>query len=457
MDLLFLGIAIIIIILVYVFYVRGKQLLSQLRQGKSPAFIIFLLLSLGILLLFIPYLFSHHSLIGIDTTAGTIGDAVNGMTAPFITTAGVVLTFYAFWIQYQANIQQTNQFKRQDRASRIERLENNFFELVKFHRDNVSEMTFTYHERKSNHPKITKEYTAVGRKIFKIIFYQFIELYNETYHLFKNATLTEIYLRDYQKDLSRNSTVIKRNIDLKSIAIIDVLYLIMFFGLSKNGYKTISRFLAKRYEATFYEPILLWASLKPKEESDYWNEWEKINDSKSQIYINSILEKLIKLKKDNSFTCDNYFAKDYDKFYGGHQFRLGHYYRHFFQTVSFIHNERELLYHVEKKQYLRILRGQLSTYEQYCLVLNSLSCLGRIWELEDLKESSRAIDQKDQLITRYEFIRNISYDELMDNINVSSFYPDVDYESFRIDENISDLRNKLEQVFKDDDPKDHDD
>lgn len=64
--------------------------------------------------------------------------------------------------------------------------------------------------------------------------------------------------------------------------------------------------------------------------------------------------------------------------FDGHQSRLGHYYRHLFQAVSFI-AEKAPGDGDAKKAYAKTLRAQLSTHEQAVLLLNSLSYMGREW------------------------------------------------------------------------------
>jgi hypothetical protein len=60
----------------------------------------------------------------------------------------------------------------------------------------------------------------------------------------------------------------------------------------------------------------------------------------------------------------------------GHQSRLGHYYRHLYQFVGFVHNDSAT---PDQYEYVRTIRAQLSTYEQALLLLNSLTPLGYVW------------------------------------------------------------------------------
>jgi len=77
--------------------------------------------------------------------------------------------------------------------------------------------------------------------------------------------------------------------------------------------------------------------------------------------------------------------------FNGHQARLGHYYRHLFQAISFV--DKQIII-TDKYSYTKALRAQLSTHEQVLLLANSLTPLGWRWWTENL-------------ITNYELVKNI--------------------------------------------------
>ena len=60
----------------------------------------------------------------------------------------------------------------------------------------------------------------------------------------------------------------------------------------------------------------------------------------------------------------------------GHQSRLGHYYRHLYQTISYIDQQSSS---IDRYGYVKTVRAQLSTHEQALLLINSLTPLGHIW------------------------------------------------------------------------------
>lgn len=114
-----------------------------------------------------------------------------------------------------------------------------------------------------------------------------------------------------------------------------------------------------------------------------------------------------------------------EKYYGGHQHRLGHYFRHLFQSYKFLSGQK--FNDREKYFYGKILRAQLSTYEQCIFFINSLSSLGFKWEYDPEKTIS-ASNERTDLITFYNLIKNVPGQHFLDLL-YKSYYPKVQYES----------------------------
>lgn len=72
----------------------------------------------------------------------------------------------------------------------------------------------------------------------------------------------------------------------------------------------------------------------------------------------------------------------------GHQSRLGHYYRHLYQSVCYV-DRRPL--QIDKYDYVRTLRAQLTTHEQALLLVNSLTPIGSNWWKHDLIKNYRMV------------------------------------------------------------------
>ncbi|WP_160171314.1 putative phage abortive infection protein [Flavobacterium seoulense] len=185
--------------------------------------------------------------------------------------------------------------------------ENNFLELVKFHRENVDKMEIKQHRSL----KVFVMYTREFRKLLTIV-----------------------------KEVAKAHNLYFNSLENKR-TILNITYLSFFFGTGPNS----SRVLQK--------------------------------------YLKDVDEKLI----DNLISKMNSSKEEYKKSFGytpfeGHQSRLGHYFRHLYHTVNFVHNSN---YSQEKKrELLKILRSQLTNHEQAILYFNSLSSVGKDWDNKNL-------------------------------------------------------------------------
>ena len=98
------------------------------------------------------------SFIAFDQQSANIGDSIGGLISPSLGLAGVLLTFAAFYIQYKANEIQRNNFY-------IQQFESKFFDLLKIHRENVSEMEL--HNKKQRNTFVILR--AEFQDIYKIV------------------------------------------------------------------------------------------------------------------------------------------------------------------------------------------------------------------------------------------------------------------------------------------------
>jgi hypothetical protein len=72
----------------------------------------------------------------------------------------------------------------------------------------------------------------------------------------------------------------------------------------------------------------------------------------------------------------------------GHQSRLGHYYRHLYQAVRYVDQQT---IEIDKYQYVKTIRAQLSNHEQALLLLNSLTPIGQNWWSHGFIEKYRMV------------------------------------------------------------------
>lgn len=105
---------------------------KAIKQNKSfrNIFILVVIL-LGLSLTILPYWLAKLDWSWeADNKTALIGDTVGGIYGPIIALFGILLTFLAFYIQYEANIVQKN-------ALFTDQFESKFFELIRMHRENV--------------------------------------------------------------------------------------------------------------------------------------------------------------------------------------------------------------------------------------------------------------------------------------------------------------------------------
>lgn len=115
--------------------------------------------------------------------------------------------------------------------------------------------------------------------------------------------------------------------------------------------------------------------------------------------------------------------------YTGHQDRLGNYYRHLYQSVTFI-DKAQFLSEKEKYAYVKLLRAQLSTLEQVLFLFNSLSAVGMAWRQISSNSS-------DSLVIHYKLIKNLS-PGITFNIDPKTYYAmQYEFEEFPTIEDVS--------------------
>lgn len=299
----------------------------------------------------------------------------SGIFADYGTLVGGILAAILSLISILLLIQS---IKEQEKQNELQNIESRFFELLKIHRENVSDF---YSKGKS------------GRSVV-------IDIYDEFNMLFDGITLWYSFEKFHQKN----------EIEWTKKCC-EIAYLILFFGLAN---KTTEQLLSKIKEIisddNFYENEFYPMALK-----------------------NMISNHEARKKKNKRKSKEKRKYLDHD----GHQSRLGHYFRHLFQTVKFIEEQpSRLLTYRDKYFYIKILRAQLTTHEQAILLYNSLTDLGKPWEL-GVKETNK------KLITKYNLIKNLpkGFTGLVDP---KYYYPDL---YFEFDESKTQNRIKVEKQY----------
>jgi len=320
---------------------KNKSSYRKLMDGENPKFAIWALFFIGLLILFfVPILLTRPAIWSIldFSKTGQIGDTIGGLTAPFIALIGALLTFLAFWMQFKANKEQTRQFKEQDRSDKRERFETKFYDMLKLHRENVSEFNI--------------EDKLYGRKCF--------------IHMFNELRFCYCLMTNHYKTYIKSEEPITQ---LNEEQVFNIAYLTFFFGIGKISDSAYND-LMKQYDKRLI------------------NEYHKLLEGWQKPYLEGIPKMAI--PHESAGICE---LKVKYKPFEGHISRLGHYFRHLFQTAKFIVEQDDEIIS-NKYEYIKTLRAQLSSHEQLLVYYNALSILGQPWnELN--------------LLTDYRFVKNI--------------------------------------------------
>lgn len=292
-----------------------------------------------------------------------IGAAVGGITTPIIGIGTIIITFLAFYIQYKFNIEQ---------SSRI---------------DTETE------ERKSDKEKSKLE---AKRNYFDKKFYQFLEIHNKNIEsIYVQTRAEKIYGREsFDKIIDELHITIgllnayKNEINLHSSI--------------KESYKLVFNGILHQFEINGdnnKEYLIKFHNLSHKCDS---NENELIaelrKNSIKQIQIRFPDLKILILK--------------------GHSSHLSIYYRFLFMFVKFVHDEDEkIISYKEKRNYIKILRSQMSNSEQMLLFYNWISGYGKPW-----------LNEQNKFLTDYRIIHNIYTDSLYPGINLNDIFDKYKYD-----------------------------
>lgn len=313
-------------------------------ESKSKWYIYVLLIFAFLAVIFAfcaPYLYTDISGLSDTKDTGAMGDTVGGLMNPYIALAGVILTGLAFYMQYEANKQQRalflieqeenktelqDQIDRQKDERKLQQFEAQFYEMIRLHRENVSEMKiegydFTQDDILMSQPMIKFETSTEGRKVFITMKTEF-----------------EAILSAYTKLTTLDDEGFK------------ACYHLFFSGIDK-------------FQTNY-------PNLRP---------FEIILRSARQAHQSPTLSEVFENSERKEFVKGVVLKFNYKPF-AGHASRLGHYFRHLYLTVKSVVFSDILKTDEEKMRYLKILRAQLSNHEQIMLFYNWLSTFGGGWE-----------------------------------------------------------------------------
>ena len=296
--------------------------------------------------------------------------------------------------------------KSQLKSFSLNQFENRYYEQIKYHRANITAL----HYKSPRTKEYREPWMLYGNQVMVEIFNEVNLAIRVTREHLSNLTPNQIY-----KDPSHIkgiSCVEERQLNITDIAIIDISYIVVVFGVSVRSKMSLRNYLCKHYKKDLVEDIILIFRRIPVEYSKFRIDYIKGRE----------------IKNNAKFV----------KYFGGHQHRIGHYFRHFYQSICYVNknNEKLKLSFAEKYNYVKKYRAQLSTFEQALLFFNSVSSLGRSWELN-------LTNYNDHLITKYNLIKNIPQDYI-EGFKIKDFYPDVKYEG----EEDTDRKYELLSIYK---------
>ncbi|MFY8181422.1 MAG: putative phage abortive infection protein [Flavobacterium sp.] len=285
------------------------------------------------------------------TATGNIGDTIGGLMNPFVAIAGIIVTFLAFYIQFSFNKFQINVFKDElintQNKYEKDKFVNQFYEMLRLHKENVNDMSLTT-KKIIIHSKDNREIVENqinGRKVFDYIINEF-------------QLILIISLISFKKEQLNNKKIVNEA------------YSVLFHGLNS-------------FEITKH---------------NFFKNLQELQTDIDELDYEGFDKKLSKLSG-----VQTKLARKIDyPIFKGYASQLAHYYRHLYQTVKFVVFQPEIkITYEEKRNYLRILRAQLSSTEQTLLFYNWYSDFGRQWENESNK-----------FFTDYRMIHNL-YNDLL--------------------------------------------
>lgn len=264
------------------------------------------------------------------TETGQIGDTIGGTMGPFIAIVAALLTFIAFWAQFEANRELINENRRNH-------FENRFYKMLDMHLESVD------------------YFRTATEKVTHSVFRQWCDDIMNSY----NDLMIESdfggflsYIRKEYKDEPTQQNFLafihklEGSLTERQKVMFEIAYTLFFMGSTSSiNYGDDTQTTSIRRLASLYT-----------------------------LYVN---EKHTK----ESFT------------FPAMNETLGRYYRHLFQIVKYVDGLDDDLYEEKnwKNEFIGLLRSQMSDYEQVLLYYNAQSSIGAAWNEKHYIERYRLI------------------------------------------------------------------
>jgi hypothetical protein len=330
-----------------------------------------------------------HFIYSETITVESIAEASKAYIIPCIAIIAALITFLAFYAQIMANKKIQDQFLTQQ-------FESQFFEMLRLHKENIKEMKIT----------------GYGR----LLKYKFGEYKEMDFGDFDQATSTD--LTQYVRYIENRKVFVNMNVEL-----------IACINLITDKYKELNN--TKKLQDKENQAIL---KLSYKI-FFFGSKSELIHCDKNIIskdYIIKIKDHLntIRNKHKETFGDKNSFGNNkttiYIKYrpFSGHENRLGHYYRHLYAMVKYVvQKENEGFFdYAKSREYLKLLRSQMSNDEQLMLYYNFLLGYGENWDsnkssiINQQENKKLTKGEKNQFFTKYRMLHNLPIDRIDNKI-----------------------------------------
>lgn len=317
-------------------------------------------LLIGVVILIILIIISGFAFLNRNVDLGDIGSFFSGTLGVIVALLVAVFTYLAFYYQYLANQKIQEQFKTQQ-------FESQFYKMLDLHKFNVEEIRIPYYDTINMSKKETFRVNGIEPLEPQVFFREikgrssFVEMLIELEFCLNAVVLTKDFLK-YKNSIN--------HFFLLS-------YKIFFFGIYSNEVENhINQELHEASEKSF-----------AKELTHYLKDMqEDFRENEKPFYRRNVKIRYIPFQGQDS--------------------RLGHYHRHLFQTVKYIvKKEKEGIFeYTDSRQYLRVLRAQLSNAEQLLLYYNYICGFGENWDYLGGKNH--------QFLTKYRMIHNMPVDRV---------------------------------------------
>lgn len=320
-----------------------------------PLWLWVLIVFLLLVILAMPMILVQPGKIDFSET-GQIGDTIGGIMGPLIAILAAFLTFIAFWVQYEANVKQ-----REDIA--IERHEAKYYKML----DIYSSMTTGL-----------EVHGIRGKEAFAELVGEFTYTFFTIDGIYKKRICSPAYL-------SNATTQIK--------AIVD--------EFQTDKVERDQYLISLAYNLFFYGSHFVVIDTKRPERTALGEEIKKIAFS---INRNNGKGTFLEYVKAGNFEVAFPNLGLSVLLYEGHSDFLGHYFRHLFQMVKYVSLlDRSLFDEEDKSGYVKLLRAQMSDYEQILLYYNSLTDQGAAWN----KTRGDKFPEEAGYISRFRLIKNL--------------------------------------------------